>query len=235
MELRGRCVNGKTVAVGVVVMGLNLYCSSTLAWPQLLPLFLGGASCQSPEAAEPAGRQPRRVGQTQWMAQRSGSLPVVVRVGSQGVFGRKVAHKCGEIGMNHLMSGVVLLSAHNFQPDLMESNISDSSCLLGATRSSNSSRTAMRSLCSTVHCRDGMQVLTLELQVGGLPLLVYNISKSQQYPLEAGELLTLTSHTNLLVADDFNTHHPMLQSPSPANETGCTALRGHSHPTHQHM
>ena len=63
-------------------------------------------------------------------------------------------------------------------------------------------------------------MLALKIQVGGRPLLVYNIYRSQRHELEAGELLTLASHVSLLVAGDFNAHHPMLQSPSPANETG---------------
>ena len=62
-------------------------------------------------------------------------------------------------------------------------------------------------------------MLALKIQVGGRPLLVYNIYRSQRHELEAGELLTLASHVSLLVAGDFNAHHPMLQSPSPANET----------------
>ena len=68
-----------------------------------------------------------------------------------------------------------------------------------------------------VHCGDGVEVLALELQMGSL--LVYNIYRSQQHQLEAGELLTLAFHSSLLVAGDINAHHPMLQSPSPANAT----------------
>ncbi|XP_076042108.1 uncharacterized protein LOC143026006 [Oratosquilla oratoria] len=60
----------------------------------------------------------------------------------------------------------------------------------------------------------------LELQVGVIPLLVYNIYRSQRYHLEAGELFSLAAHTSLLVAGDLNAHHPMLQSPSLTNETG---------------
>ncbi|KAK4318865.1 hypothetical protein Pmani_010187 [Petrolisthes manimaculis] len=71
-----------------------------------------------------------------------------------------------------------------------------------------------------VHCGDGVEVLALELQVGGLLLLVYNIYRSQRHQLEAGELLSLASHSSVLVAGDLNAHHPMLQSPSPTNETG---------------
>ena len=73
---------------------------------------------------------------------------------------------------------------------------------------------------SPVHCGDGVEVLALELQVGGLPLMMYNLYRSPRHQLEAGELLALASHTSLLVAGDLNAHHPMLQSPSPANPTG---------------
>ncbi|XP_063854131.1 uncharacterized protein LOC135096523 [Scylla paramamosain] len=77
-----------------------------------------------------------------------------------------------------------------------------------------------RRVAAPVNCGDGVEVLALELQVGSLPLLVYNVYRSQRHQLEAGELLTLASHSSLLVAGDLNAHHPMLQSPSPANETG---------------
>ncbi|XP_076058576.1 uncharacterized protein LOC143035595 [Oratosquilla oratoria] len=77
-----------------------------------------------------------------------------------------------------------------------------------------------RRVSAPVHCREGVEVLALELQVGGIPLLVYNIYRSQRHQLEAGELLSLAAHTSLLVAGDLNAHHPMLQSPSPTNETG---------------
>ncbi|XP_076041806.1 uncharacterized protein LOC143025691 [Oratosquilla oratoria] len=77
-----------------------------------------------------------------------------------------------------------------------------------------------RRVSAPVHCGEGVEVLALELQVGGIPLLVYNIYRSQRYHLEAGELFSLAAHTSLLVAGDLNAHHPMLQSPSPTNETG---------------
>ncbi|XP_076039453.1 uncharacterized protein LOC143024524 [Oratosquilla oratoria] len=77
-----------------------------------------------------------------------------------------------------------------------------------------------RRVSAPVHCGEGVEVLALELQVGGIPLLVYNIYRSQRYHLEAGELFSLAVYTSLLVAGDLNAHHPMLQSPSPTNETG---------------
>ena len=71
-----------------------------------------------------------------------------------------------------------------------------------------------------VPCGDGVEVMALELHVGGLRLLVYNLYRSQRHQLEAGELLTLAAHTSLLVGGDFNAHHPVLHSPSQANEAG---------------
>ena len=73
---------------------------------------------------------------------------------------------------------------------------------------------------SPVHCGDNVEVLALKMQVGGRPLLLYNIYRSQRHTLEAGELVTLASQVSLLVAGDFNAHHPVLLSPSPANATG---------------
>ena len=77
-----------------------------------------------------------------------------------------------------------------------------------------------RRLPAPVHCGDGVEAMAVELQVGVQPLTVYNIYRSQRHQLEAGELLTLAAHTSLLVAGDFNAHHPMLQSVSPTNPTG---------------
>ena len=75
-------------------------------------------------------------------------------------------------------------------------------------------------IAAPVHCGDGVEVLALELQLGPLPLMVYNVYRSQRYLLEAGELLSLASHSSLLVAGDFNAHHPVLHSVSPTNATG---------------
>ena len=71
-----------------------------------------------------------------------------------------------------------------------------------------------------VHCGDGVEVLTMELLVGGRCLSVDSLYRSQRHRLDAGELLTLASHTSLLVGKDFNAHHPRLQSVSPTNATG---------------
>ena len=61
-----------------------------------------------------------------------------------------------------------------------------------------------------VHCGDDVEVLALKLQMGSLPLLVSNIYMSQRHQLEAGELLTLASHSSPLIVGDINVHHPML-------------------------
>ncbi|KAG0727772.1 hypothetical protein GWK47_033940 [Chionoecetes opilio] len=65
-----------------------------------------------------------------------------------------------------------------------------------------------------------MEALAVELHVGGLELTVYNLYRSQRHQLEAGELLTMASQTSLLLAGDFNAHHPILQSVSATNLRG---------------
>ncbi|KAG0724392.1 hypothetical protein GWK47_040645 [Chionoecetes opilio] len=81
-------------------------------------------------------------------------------------------------------------------------------------------------VCLDSKISEGLYIFTLargsavELHVGGLDLTVYNLYRSQRHQLEAGELLTMASHTSLLVAGDFNAHHPILQSVSATNRTG---------------
>ncbi|XP_050709221.1 uncharacterized protein LOC126994012 [Eriocheir sinensis] len=77
-----------------------------------------------------------------------------------------------------------------------------------------------RRILNPVQCGDGVEVMALELHVGGLLVHAYNIYRSQRHELEAGELLGLAAHTSLLVAGDFNAHHPSLQSVSSTNATG---------------
>ena len=71
-----------------------------------------------------------------------------------------------------------------------------------------------------VYCGDGVEVLALELHVGGGLLNIYSLYRSQTHLLEAGELLALAEQSSLLVAGDFNAHHTLLQSVSRTNETG---------------
>ena len=71
-----------------------------------------------------------------------------------------------------------------------------------------------------VYCGDGVEVLAVELQVGGRWFSVYNLYRSQRHCLDSRELLTLASHTSLLVGGDFNAHHPRLHSVLPTNTTG---------------
>ena len=83
-----------------------------------------------------------------------------------------------------------------------------------------------------VHCGDGVEALAVELQVGGRWLSVHNLYRSQGHRLDARELLTLTSHTSLLVGGNFNAHHPRLKSVLPTNTTGrhlSTLLEGIPH------
>ncbi|KAG0727539.1 hypothetical protein GWK47_034479 [Chionoecetes opilio] len=97
-----------------------------------------------------------------------------------------------------------------------------------------------RRIADPVHCGDGMETLALKLHVGGLSLPVYNLYRSQRHQLEAGELLTMASHTSLLVAGDLNAHHPILQSLGHMQEifsTRCVAARPLSatNPTGRHL
>ena len=71
-----------------------------------------------------------------------------------------------------------------------------------------------------VHCGDGVEVIAVELDLPTTQLQVYNIYRSQRKLLEIGELLTTARHENLLVAGDFNAHHPILKSVSRTNPTG---------------
>ena len=77
-----------------------------------------------------------------------------------------------------------------------------------------------RRVAAPLHCGHGVETMAVELHVGAHPLTVYNVYRSQRYRLVAGELLTLATHTSLLVGGDFNAHHPILQSVSPTNRTG---------------
>ena len=77
-----------------------------------------------------------------------------------------------------------------------------------------------RRIAQPVDCGNGVEVLALELHLGELVLPVYNVYRSQRYQLEAGELLALATQSSLLVAGDFNAHHPILHSVSPTNATG---------------
>ncbi|KAG0713761.1 hypothetical protein GWK47_015507 [Chionoecetes opilio] len=90
-----------------------------------------------------------------------------------------------------------------------------------------------RRITDPVHCGDGVEALAVALHVGGLELTVYHLYRSQRHQLEAGELLTMASHTSLLVAGYFNAHHPTLQSVSATNLTGrhLAVLLDEVHPT----
>ncbi|KAG0721585.1 hypothetical protein GWK47_046198 [Chionoecetes opilio] len=71
-----------------------------------------------------------------------------------------------------------------------------------------------------VDCGEGVEVMAVQLELPGLPLTVYNIYSSWRRQLEADELLSLATHSSVLVGGDFNAHHPMLQSVSPTNRAG---------------
>ncbi|KAG0709955.1 hypothetical protein GWK47_023778 [Chionoecetes opilio] len=73
-----------------------------------------------------------------------------------------------------------------------------------------------------------------ELHVGGLELTVYNLYRSQRHQLEAGELLTMASHTSLLVAGDFKPPpHPAVSVGNQPDGSSLSrvARGGPSHPS----
>ena len=71
-----------------------------------------------------------------------------------------------------------------------------------------------------VDCGEGVEVVAVELELPSTRLEVYNIYRTQRCILELGELLTLASQESVLVAGDFNGHHPVLHSISQTNATG---------------
>ena len=81
-----------------------------------------------------------------------------------------------------------------------------------------------RRLPRPIHCGDGVEVIAVELSLPNMSLAVYNIYRSPSHGLarlELEELLTLARTDHLLVAGDFNAHHPSLHSPrDKMNETG---------------
>lgn len=71
-----------------------------------------------------------------------------------------------------------------------------------------------------VSCGEGVDVVAVQLQLPRLEVAIYNIYSGPGRQLEAGEVLSLATHVNILVAGDFNAHHPILQSVSRPNPAG---------------
>ncbi len=57
-------------------------------------------------------------------------------------------------------------------------------------------------------------MMAVELQLTGFPFTVHNVCSGLRNQLEAGQLLSLTTHRNTMVVGNFNAHHSLLQSVS---------------------
>jgi len=71
-----------------------------------------------------------------------------------------------------------------------------------------------------VECGEGVEVQAVTIRLPALRLKVYNIYRSANTALDLRELFALASAESLLLAGDFNSHHPFLQSPGPSNAAG---------------
>ncbi|KAG7172481.1 RNA-directed DNA polymerase from mobile element jockey-like 9, partial [Homarus americanus] len=68
-----------------------------------------------------------------------------------------------------------------------------------------------------VHCGDGVEAQAVRIHLANDDLVVYNIYKPPTKRLEAGELLTQATQELVLIAGDFNAHHPTINSTTRMN------------------
>ncbi|KAG7169518.1 putative RNA-directed DNA polymerase from mobile element jockey-like 55, partial [Homarus americanus] len=71
-----------------------------------------------------------------------------------------------------------------------------------------------------VHCGDGVEAQTVRIYLANDSLVVYNIYKPPPKRLEAGELLTQATQELVLIAGDFNAHHPTINPTTSMNQDG---------------
>ncbi|KAG7158000.1 RNA-directed DNA polymerase from mobile element jockey-like 2 [Homarus americanus] len=71
-----------------------------------------------------------------------------------------------------------------------------------------------------VHCGDGVEAQAIRIHLANDSLVVYNIYKPPTKRLEAGELLTQATQELVLIAGDFNAHHPTINSTTRMNLDG---------------
>ncbi|KAG7160423.1 RNA-directed DNA polymerase from mobile element jockey-like 33, partial [Homarus americanus] len=71
-----------------------------------------------------------------------------------------------------------------------------------------------------VHCGDGVEAQAVRIHLANGSLVVYNIYKPPTKRLEAGELLTQATQELVLIAGDFNAHHPTINSTPRMNLDG---------------
>ncbi|KAG7175294.1 RNA-directed DNA polymerase from transposon X-element-like 2, partial [Homarus americanus] len=71
-----------------------------------------------------------------------------------------------------------------------------------------------------VHCGDGVEAQAVRIHLANDSLVVYNIYKPPPKRLVAGELLTEATQELMLIAGDFNAHHPTINSTTRMNQDG---------------
>ncbi|KAG7169433.1 RNA-directed DNA polymerase from mobile element jockey-like 6, partial [Homarus americanus] len=71
-----------------------------------------------------------------------------------------------------------------------------------------------------VHCGDGVEAQAIRIHLANDSLVVYNIYKPPTKRLEAGDLLTQATQELVLIAGDFNAHHPTINSTTRMNLDG---------------
>ncbi|KAG7157442.1 RNA-directed DNA polymerase from mobile element jockey-like 25 [Homarus americanus] len=68
-----------------------------------------------------------------------------------------------------------------------------------------------------VHCGDGVEAQAVRIHLANDSLVVYNIYKPPPKRLEAGELLTQATQELVIIAGDFNAHHPTINPTTTMN------------------
>ncbi|KAG7176703.1 putative RNA-directed DNA polymerase from mobile element jockey-like 87, partial [Homarus americanus] len=71
-----------------------------------------------------------------------------------------------------------------------------------------------------VHCGEGVEAQAVRIHLANDSLVVYNIYKPPPKRLEAGELLTQATQELVLIAGDFNAHHPTINPTTTKNQDG---------------
>ncbi|KAG7171523.1 RNA-directed DNA polymerase from mobile element jockey-like 21 [Homarus americanus] len=71
-----------------------------------------------------------------------------------------------------------------------------------------------------VHSGDGVEAQAIRIHLANDSLVVYNIYKLPTKRLEAGELLSQATQELVLIAGDFNAHHPTMNSTTRMNLDG---------------
>ena len=71
-----------------------------------------------------------------------------------------------------------------------------------------------------VQCGEGVETQAVKLHLNGTELHVYNVYRSQRFELDLTQLLSMAEVANVFIGGDFNAHHEILGSRSPANAAG---------------